>query len=100
VESVDVAGQVVSLRRGTDGIHRFTVQESGRSIRTEPYLGAFGHLVALRWGDLAFLHVHPMDDDEIAFAVAYPSPGTYRLFLQYQVEAEVRTAGFTTALDE
>jgi len=25
----------------------------------EPYLGAFAHLVALRQGDLAYLHVHP-----------------------------------------
>ena len=30
--------------------------------RTEPYLGAGGHLVALREGDLAFLHVHPTDE--------------------------------------
>ena len=28
-------------------------------MKTEPYLGAGGHLVALREGDLAFLHVHP-----------------------------------------
>ena len=25
----------------------------------EPYLGAKGHLVALREGDLAYLHIHP-----------------------------------------
>lgn len=25
----------------------------------KPYVGAFGHLVALRAGDLAYLHVHP-----------------------------------------
>ena len=25
----------------------------------QPYLGAYGHLVALRDGDLAYLHVHP-----------------------------------------
>ncbi len=33
----------------------------------EPYLGAFGHLVALREGDLAYLHVHPEGDE--------PAPG-------------------------
>ena len=27
--------------------------------RPQPYLGAYGHLVALRDGDLAYLHVHP-----------------------------------------
>ena len=39
---------------------RFTITRDGQSpSRTEPYLGAGGHLVALRDGDLAFLHVHP-----------------------------------------
>ena len=33
----------------------------------QPYLGAYGHLVALREGDLAYLHVHP--------AAARPRPG-------------------------
>ena len=32
---------------------------TARPVATEPYLGADGHLVALREGDLAFLHVHP-----------------------------------------
>ncbi|WP_244302848.1 heavy-metal-associated domain-containing protein [Leucobacter coleopterorum] len=37
-----------------------TVEESGKAVTVlQPYLGAFGHLVALRQGDLAFLHVHP-----------------------------------------
>ena len=35
---------------------------TARPSQTEPYLGAGGHLVALREGDLAFLHVHPTDD--------------------------------------
>ena len=38
---------------------RFTITKNGVPVRTEPYLGAGGHLVALREGDLAFLHVHP-----------------------------------------
>ena len=38
----------------------FTVTRGGAPGRgLEPYLGAKGHLVALREGDLAFLHVHP-----------------------------------------
>ena len=32
---------------------------AGAPVAVEPYLGARGHLVALREGDLAFLHVHP-----------------------------------------
>ena len=41
----------------------FTITKDGKPITTEPYLGAGGHLVALREGDLAFLHVHPEDGD-------------------------------------
>jgi hypothetical protein len=42
--------------------------------------------------------VHPVDEDEISFAVTYPSAGRYRLFLQYSVGGEVRTAAFTTGV--
>ena len=38
----------------------FNVQRDGKPVDVEPYLGADGHLVALREGDLAFLHVHPV----------------------------------------
>ena len=66
----------------------------------EPYLGARGHLVALREGDLAFLHVHPdgrrrAGAGQIAFGVEYPSAGRYRLFLQFQHEGVVHTVAFT-----
>jgi hypothetical protein len=66
----------------------------------EPYLGALGHLVAQREGDLAFLHVHPEDHEgcagpEIAFHATFPSVGRYRLFLQFAHAGGVRTAGCT-----
>ncbi|RFU19857.1 hypothetical protein D0Z06_19540 [Geodermatophilus marinus] len=69
----------------------------------QPYLGAYGHLVALRDGDLGYLHVHPAGDDGVApapgphveFATRPPSPGTYRLFLDFRHGDAVRTAAFT-----
>ena len=37
-----------------------TVTKDGQPVTDlQPYLGAYGHLVALRAGDLAYLHVHP-----------------------------------------
>ena len=79
----------------------------------QPYLGAYGHLVALREGDLEFLHVHPVEDDAVApapgphveFAATAPSAGTYRLFLDFRHDDAVHTAAFTvqatgTAADE
>ena len=59
-------------------------------------------LVALRAGDLAYLHVHPMDDPagvsgpEVAFMAEAPSPGRYLLYLDFQVDGRVHTATFTT----
>jgi hypothetical protein len=64
----------------------------------EPYLGAHGHLVALRAGDLGYLHVHPEEGPPgpgIDFATAFPEPATYRLFLDFQHRGVVHTAAFT-----
>ncbi|MEV0196533.1 hypothetical protein [Nonomuraea sp. NPDC050691] len=70
----------------------------------QPYLGAYGHLVALRGGDLAYLHVHPdgtpgdgvtTAGPEIVFYAEAPSGGDYRLFLDFQHQGKVRTAAFT-----
>jgi hypothetical protein len=64
----------------------------------QPYLGADGHLVALREGDLAFLHVHPEEGSapgEIRFAAEFPSAGRYRLFLQFRHSETVRTVAHT-----
>src|SRR5947199_9053381 len=44
----------------------FSVTRAGRPVALEDYLGAKGHLVALRQGDLAFLHVHP-DESSLRF---------------------------------
>nr|MDT0662487.1 hypothetical protein [Micromonospora sp. DSM 115978] len=65
----------------------------------EPYLGAYGHLVALRGGDLGYLHVHPEEALDpgggVKFWLTAPSPGQYRLFFDFQVAGVVRTAEFT-----
>ncbi|MEU7018093.1 hypothetical protein [Streptomyces sp. NPDC046385] len=70
----------------------------------EPYLAAYGHLVALRVGDLGYLHVHPeghpgdgvtAPGPEISFMAVAPSAGTYRLYLDFQHDGVVRTAEFT-----
>ena len=85
------------LEAGTSSELTITVERDGDVVTTEPYLGAGGHLVALRDGDLAFLHVHPLDDDAtgpVRFAVEVPSPGTYALFFDFAHAGEVRTARF------
>ena len=79
----------------------FSVALGGESVRTEPYLGAAGHLVAIRDGDMAFLHVHPLEDDTgdaVTFTGEFPSAGTFRLFLDFAHDDEVRTAAFTVVV--
>jgi hypothetical protein len=70
----------------------------------EPYLGAYGHLVALRSGDLAYLHVHPEGTPgdgktepgpDVVFFANVPSPDRYHLYLDFKHEGVVRTAAFT-----
>ena len=54
--------------------------------------------MALREGDLGYLHVHPETepaDGQIKFWLTAPGPGRYRLYLDFQVAGEVRTAEFT-----
>ncbi len=90
----DVRLDAGAVRPGQEADLRFTITKDGEPVRTEPYLGAGGHLVALRDGDLAFLHVHPMDDS-VRFAATFPTEGRYRLFLQFQHESRVHTVAFT-----
>lgn len=73
---------------------RFDITRDGQPVETEPYLGAGGHLVALREGDLAFLHVHP-DDSGVAFEADLEAGTGYHLYLQFQHEGRVHTAEFT-----
>lgn len=84
---------------------RFTVTKDGQPVTDlEPYLGSYGHLVALRIGDLAYLHVHPIDrvhpgggGPDITFHAQAPNAAEYRLYLQFSVGGTVHTAAFTVA---
>lgn len=76
-----------------------TVTRDGAPVTDlQPYLGALGHLVAIRDGDLAYLHVHPLDDADgpggptVRFAVDVPTAGTYGLYFDFSHRDTVRTA--------
>jgi hypothetical protein len=109
-ETATVDGYEVSLTgtptAGAASELTLTVHRGGRPVTDlDPYLGASGHLVAIRGGDLAYLHVHPLGDEvaeaadrggpEVRFAVEVPSPGDYRLFFDFSHGGTVRTAAFT-----
>lgn len=97
--TVTLDGAVVA---GHESKLRFTVTRDGKPVATlQPYLGAAGHLVALRAGDLAYLHVHPTDTEpaaasgpDVVFIAEAPTPGRFLLYLDFQVEGQVHTATF------
>ncbi|WP_206793225.1 hypothetical protein [Amycolatopsis sp. MtRt-6] len=100
--TVQLAGD---LTAGKTSPLTLTVSRAGAPVTDlQPYLGAYGHLVALREGDLAYLHVHPDGEPgdgktapgpQVKFAAEVPSAGAYRLFLDFKHGDVVRTAEFT-----
>ncbi|EFQ82871.1 heavy metal-associated domain protein [Aeromicrobium marinum DSM 15272] len=98
---VSIDGEIVS---GAASEVVVTITRDGRPVTDlEPYLGAFGHLVALREGDLAYLHVHPRGEPaqaggtsgpDVAFDVTASTPGRYLLYLDFQIGGQVHTAAF------
>ncbi len=89
-----------STAPGADTTLTVHITRDGQEVTDlEGYLGAYGHLVALRSGDLGYLHVHPTDNGssgpEIAFGTSFPTHGTYRLYLDFKHDGTVRTAEFT-----
>jgi hypothetical protein len=94
-----------TLQPGASSRLTLSVSKDGLPVTDlQPYLGAYGHLVALRDGDLAYLHVHPdgtpgdgrtAAGPGITFHADVPSAGAYRLYLDFQHAGKVRTAEFT-----
>jgi hypothetical protein len=97
------------LAPGAESRLALVVSRGGEPVTDlQPYLGAYGHLVALREGDLAYLHVHPdgvpgngrtRPGPNIVFRATIPSTGTYHLYLNFRHDGAVRTAQFTVDTD-
>ena len=90
-------------RAGGEVTAALTVSRDGRAVTDlEPYLGAGGHLVALRAGDLAYAHVHPLPGSRdrtgrgtVRFDATLASAGRYALFFAFKHAGTVHTATFT-----
>ncbi|MEU7673954.1 hypothetical protein AB0C42_03970 [Micromonospora taraxaci] len=111
--STTVDGYTVTLtgapQPGRTSELTLSVSRDGQPVTDlEPYLGAYGHLVALRRGDLAYLHVHPdgtpgdgrtRPGPAVTFLAEVPSAGSYRLYLDFRHGGAVHTAEFTVVTD-
>lgn len=108
-DTAEVDGYAVTLDGdlvpGQESEVILTINKDGQPVTDlQPYLAAYGHLVVLRDGDLAYLHVHPGGEPgdgvtepgpAITFYANVPSAGDYRLFMDFQHDGVVRTAEFT-----
>lgn len=64
----------------------------------EPYLGAWGHLLAASSDLIDMMHEHPFLADggpRIQFNLIFPRPGLHRVWVQFQRQGVVNTAAFT-----
>ncbi|MFG1867373.1 hypothetical protein [Micromonospora arborensis] len=109
--STTVDGYTVTLtgtpQPGRTSPLTLSISRNGQPVTDlEPYLGAYGHLVALRRGDLAYLHVHPdgtpgdgrtRPGPAVTFLAEVPSAGSYRLYLDFRHGGAVHTAEFTVS---
>lgn len=99
-----------TVAAGTASPITLTVTRDGAPVTDlQPYLGAYGHLVAIDAGNLDYLHVHPTGHPGdgvtapgpgIEFEVTAPEPGDYRLFLDFKHGDTVRTAEFTVSAQQ
>ncbi|MCX6621070.1 MAG: hypothetical protein NTY38_08310 [Acidobacteria bacterium] len=64
----------------------------------QPYLGAWGHLLAASEDSIDLIHTHPFlagGGPEVQFDVIFPRAVPYRIWGQFQRAGEVNTAAFT-----
>jgi hypothetical protein len=104
-DGYDVALRAPGARAGAPALLSFAISRDGAPVTPDPYLGALGHLVVLREGDLGYLHTHPEETassapGQVRFETTFPSAGRYRAFLQFSHAGAVHTAAFTIEVEE
>lgn len=64
----------------------------------EPYIGAWGHLLAVSDDLIDTIHTHPFIADggpQVQFNIIFPREAVYRIWVQFQRRGKVNTAAFT-----
>lgn len=100
-DTASVDGYDVHLARDGSALALHVTRGGQEVSDLEPYLGAYGHLVAIRAEDMSYLHVHPQEGaagPEVAFHAEFEKGGRYRLFFEFQHGGRVHRAEFTLAV--
>ena len=90
---------------GAESMLMFSLSQNGKPVTNlQPYLGALGHAVVLREGNLDFIHAHPSEDvnatqtGNVDFMVDFPEAGKYKVFTQFQKDGKVITTNFVVTV--
>jgi hypothetical protein len=100
---LDVVYQGTPDTRSVQPILMSVTGPDGKPAALQPYLGAFGHLVMIRQGDLGYVHIHPepqLVGGKVKFWLTAPSRGTYRMFFDFQVAGQVHDAAWTVTIKQ
>jgi hypothetical protein len=105
--AVDVSIPTVPLQAGGEEKLRFAwVKQDGTPVGLEPYLGSFGHAVALERKVLAYQHAHPDSaasepaQGVAVFALRFAQPDDYRVFAEFRVGGRLHTVPVTLHVGE
>lgn len=90
----------------TEKVLEFTLTQDGKPVTNlQKLLGALGHLVVLREGDLEYIHTHALTTDvnnqtgKVRFEVDFKEAGNYKAFAQFQKDNAVLTTDFVVKVD-
>jgi hypothetical protein len=90
----------VRARAGNKTMLFFTLDPSDG---LEPYLGAWGHMLAASSDLIDLIHTHPAwenKSDTIQFNLIFPRPGIYRVWVQFQRLGIVNTVAFNVPVEQ
>lgn len=69
----------------------------------EPYLGAAAHLIVVSPDLTTAFHAHPEGDTtsgpEVVFDPTFPTPGLYKMWVQFQRKGQIVTAPFVVSVE-
>ncbi len=94
-----------AMTSSAENMLMFNLNQNNKPVTDlQEYLGALGHAVVLREGNLDFIHAHPIEDVKakqngtVSFMVDFPEAGKYKVFTQFQRGGKVITTDFVVSV--
>lgn len=97
---VSASFTVTQAGRGTEGRLSFS-SVSGKPLKMGKYLGAPAHIIVVPETADSILHVHPLegsDSDKMTFHTNFPTPGSYRIWVEFKEGGVVKRASMGVAV--